>query len=190
MGKAYVLTRDQGRILKIEREWIAGSRELNGTRRFSLIVLFFGWVTAASANVIIPAFGTPYFSMLFYASAWSTVLISETLVYQFFNRTSPIWKGVLFVLSANIISWFAGLSISGMLPDGMYIDEMGFPQRGPEFRQYVMLGFLLAYVLSVVIEGAVLKMLAWKFTIKAPFKMALLANTLSYVLLVAVLTLF
>ena len=64
-------------------------------------------------------------------------------------------------------------------------ESVGHMRRDANFTLYMCLGFLIAYVLSVVIEGALLVSWARKYGCGNPFKVALVGNTFSYVFLAA-----
>jgi hypothetical protein len=100
------------------------------------------------------------------------------------------WKSIgpfrsfLLVCFVNAISWIAGILITG------YFFPSGYSGVGPgnfhpdkNFSLYAGLGFIIAFFLSVLIEGSLLISWARKYGEARPFRVALIGNTASYAVL-------
>lgn len=152
-------------------------------KSIGLFVLLLLASVGARANVIFPAFAAAYISTLFFPVALISALTVEALIYRWRCSSLSIPTILMLVVAVNVVSWFAGVVITGVLPSGLVNSEEGIVTGGPNFSLYATLAFPVAYVLSVLIEGAVLKLSAVKFTIAEPFKLSLIANTGSYIVL-------
>jgi hypothetical protein len=71
------------------------------------------------ADVIFPAFASPYFSILFFPVAGVCAITTEVLVFRRYNRGISLWRIVGFVIYANVVSWVAGTIIGFVLPSGL-----------------------------------------------------------------------
>ena len=149
------------------------------------------------ANMIFPAFMhpsvisllMPYIAIWILASEWkmAVYLIEKDAV---LDHAIEIKKGRIFmlILGANIVSSVAGMILAPHLPTGViYVeraDMHGMMYRVPTFDDswgtYVNLAYILAYVLSVVIEGSVLRLCSKRFCIPTPWKKSVLMNSVSY----------
>jgi len=145
-----------------------------------------GMSTSAYADVIFPAFAGPYVSMLFFPVAAAAILLSEAAIYKILSSKSSIPAVLLLVVTANVLSSVVGVVITAVLPSGLVEGPQGGIVGGPDFSLYFKLSFVLAYLLSILIEGTILKLGSGKFSIDRPYLLSLVANTASYVLLVAI----
>jgi hypothetical protein len=135
-----------------------------------------------SANVIFPAFATPYLAPIFFPLSILAVLLTEGAVYKLLCRSLGLGTIAVLVICVNAISWLAGVLLANFLPSGLILDQ-GAVRNGPEFGKYMYWSFPVAYMLSVLIEGGALKLASRKVPIPAPFKLSFWANTASYVVL-------
>lgn len=155
-------------------------------RLIAILGILVATVTVAEANVIFPAFSAPYVSQILFPIALVSVLVIETSIYKLRSPALGLMAAVLLVPAVNAVSWFAGVLITGSLfPSGLVKSSQGFITTGPQFMLYAMWGFLVAYALSVLIEGVCLKLAARKWPIPSPFTLSLFANTASYITLAA-----
>ena len=76
-----------------------------------------------------------------------------------------------------------GIVLANFLPSGQVTNENRVITNSPDFDLYATLGFAVAYILSVIIEAAVLKLVAGKVGIRYPVKLSLYSNTASYIVL-------
>lgn len=144
------------------------------------------------ANVIIPAFSVPYTAALLFPVAGISVLIAETAVFKLTHQTVAWWKSAFLVLGMNAVSTVIGFIISAFLPDGLEPRLMGsgehavwISQPGDNWTTLMYIAFPVAYVLSILIEYAVVRMMK-RIPIDRPFRTVAFANTLSYILLITV----
>lgn len=148
-------------------------------------------VTSAQANVIFPAFTAPYVAQMFFPVVLLSVLIVEATIYKWRCQNLSIRTLLFLVVAVNIVSWLAGLLITRFLfPSGLVKSSEGMLAPGPDFTLFELLGFFIAYVLSVLIEGGCLKAASLMWSVQAPFTLALLANTASYIALSVLVWLF
>ncbi len=152
-------------------------------RKYLLLAALLLVNTAVSSNVIFPAFAAPYVSVLFLPLALAAVLVIETALYKYLDKSLSIPVAILLVIVANTISWFVGMAIALVLPDGLAVNEKGMLVTGHDFSLYAKLAFGVAYILSVAIEAAVLKVISMKIALVSPVKISLLSNTASYFVL-------
>jgi hypothetical protein len=156
-------------------------------RRYTAGLPLLLFALTASADVIFPAFTAPYVSALVFPVALVAILASEGAVYKLAWRHLSTGVVALLVVGANLVSSIAGFGIALLLPDGLVIDpRIHVVQPGPDFYRYAGLGFVLAYILSICIEGGVLKLASHKYSLSRPFRVSLLANTASYILLAGI----
>jgi hypothetical protein len=108
------------------------------------------------ADVIFPAFSAPYLSLLFFPIAALLAISSEIIAFKCRYRSLPISRTVWIALVANLVSWMIGLILSLVLRSGLVPKIMrgGFKtvEPGPHFQVFVICGFIVAFILSVVIE--------------------------------------
>ncbi len=159
------------------------------------------------ANVMFPAFMTPYIAPLFMPLMLVWILGSEwkMLVYllekdTIRDNTIEIEKGWVFVmvLGANVLSSAAGMLLAPHLPTGLNRVEKtamdGTIYSVFEFNDswgsYVKVSYVLAYALSIAIEGGVLRFSPKRFRVSKAWKKSWLINSVSYggILLFYVLT--
>ena len=145
------------------------------------ILLFASPVTVA--NVIIPAVGAVYFSIFTYPLILLWVFASESAAYIQLNNSHKKRNLLGLVLIANCISWMAGVYFSMLLPLPYgYMKGVYPPTPQPsEFVPYAIMGVVLAYILSIVIEYLVLKSVVRFVRLGEPFKLSIVANSLSYI---------
>ena len=143
----------------------------------------------AQADVIFPAFSAIYIFQVFLPYIIVGVLVIEILAYKRYCPTLPTNTAIRLAVVANLVSWLAGVVITGLLPSGLIPNQSGRLSWGRHFVLYSILGFFVAYVLSVLIEGACLQRAARKhIEIVAPYRMSLYANTAGYAILALLTT--
>lgn len=140
--------------------------------------------TIAHADVIFPAFSAIYVFQVYFPYIIASVLVIEILAYKRYCPILPTNTAIRLAIVANLVSWFAGIIITGLLPSGLIPNHAGRLSWGPHFVLFAILGFFVAYVLSVLIEGACLQRAARKhIEIVTPYRMSLYANTAGYAVL-------
>ncbi|MDD5260441.1 MAG: hypothetical protein PHD76_01195 [Methylacidiphilales bacterium] len=146
------------------------------------------------ADVIFPAFSAPYFADFFFPMAAGLAIASEILVFKFRYKSLLSWfRACWFAILANIVSWIFGLILSLILPSGLVpkVERAGdhpisIITQGPNFTILMICGFILAYLLSICIEYAVWRRLLKSSPLPSLFTTCIIANTVSYCLLVSI----
>jgi hypothetical protein len=139
------------------------------------------------ADVIFPVFFAPYF--IFFGLPWAILLalLAEIMIYRFMVKGPSLTATSVFTVSANLISWLFGVFITFFLPDNFarrVIDARG----EPAFPAYaVAVAFVVAWALSVLIEGGLWKCVLLKHPELPLWKATAVANAASYALLLGVL---
>jgi len=154
------------------------------SRGIAIVLAFLS--TGAYANVIFPAFVGPYISIAMFPLAGAAILLSESVVYKVACRQLSIPTVLLLVVVANVVSSIIGIGVAFFLPDGLVYGTTGVVVGGPNFSLYFNLSFVLAYLISILIEGAILKFASSWFAISRPFLVSIAANTVSYLFLVSI----
>ena len=143
----------------------------------------------ASANIIFPIFTTPYVISIFLPVILPAVFIIESIVYRKKSNNTLSWKAIIpLVLVTNIVSWILGFIIASPIPDEALNINNFLKDRYHTFT--IIVSVILAYILSIIIEGAVLKVISKKLNIEKPFYLSLFANTYSYGALSAICIIF
>ena len=144
------------------------------------------------ANVIFPAFATPYATAFLLPVAGICAVVTEVMVFHLLNKRLGLGIVVGLVIAVNIVSTVIGFIIADALPDGLVLTTRGegvqqFIESGPGplFLLYAILGYILALILSVVIEYGIVRLII-RSKIAKPFKTVTLANVAGYLALVAV----
>jgi hypothetical protein len=145
------------------------------------------------ADVIFPAFQAPYGAPLLFPVAGISAIVVEVVVFWLLNRHLTIGKIVVVVVLANTVSGAVGFSLTAILPSGLVprlVDagrhQTHILQPGPRFNTYMILGFVVGFILSVVIEYGVVRLLTGWARLAKPLMTVTLANLASYVALVAI----
>lgn len=157
---------------------------MNPNPKASLPLLMMALLSAgpASANVIFPAFAAPYVVTVFVPLLVLAVVLTETLVLYFRERSAGFGNALLWVSLANIASWVVGVVLSAtLLPSGLVA---GNP--GPLFETLMWIAIPVALVLSVLIEAGVLLLLARKHIARSPWITMAIANVASYLIVTVV----
>jgi len=143
--------------------------------------------------VIFPAITAPFVVPILVPPSVFFALASEVAVYQLLNRELGLNRSLLLVMVANIVSWCVGIGIAGLIPTSLFPSGLttqsppGVTVTGSDFDKLVLIAYLAAYILSILIEYAVLRLaIKHKFPIKKPLLTALIANTVSYILLLII----
>ncbi len=156
-------------------------------KKYLLALLVLLSSTSAMANAIFPAFASPYVVPAFFPLALIAVLCIETIIYKLASKKTPIFQVFLLAGVANGASWITGFIISFFLPSGhISVGDQAFIM-GPDFKLYASWGYVIAYVLSVIIEGFVVKASVKKMHFNSPFPLSFYANSASYSALVVLL---
>lgn len=142
------------------------------------------------ANVIFPAFATPYVYGMLFPVASIAAVTTEVIVFRLINRELPWIRIVGIVVLVNVVSAILGFAIAAALPSGLEPTMLGEGENrfqsiapGPKYATYAMFGWLLAFALSVVIESGIVKMCFECTALRRPFVTVGLANIASYVTL-------
>jgi hypothetical protein len=166
------------------QELIDGRQHYSPVKKHFITPMFLLFSTSASANVIFPAFAAPHFApALNFPLLVIAVLFIEVGIYKLASHNTPIYHLALMVAVANGASWIAGIMITMFLPSGLVTGEYGI-EAASSFTLYATLGYVVAYVLSVIIEGYIVKGSSVKMGVASPFKWSFYANSGSYLTLV------
>jgi len=146
------------------------------------------------ADVIFPAFSAPYLSLLFFPIAALLAISSEIFTFKCRYKSLPLSRTVWITLVANFVSWMIGLLLSLVLPSGLVpkIMRSGFKTiaPGPHFQVFVICGFIVAFILSIVIEYFVWKRLSKKSPLPSLSVTSFIAHIASYGILILIAYLY
>jgi uncharacterized membrane protein YidH (DUF202 family) len=139
------------------------------------------------ADVIFPAFSTPYVSPLLFPVAGIAAIGTEWFCYRHFS-SSEDYPDLGDITLANLVSWFAGIIISYFLPSGLV--AKAFPggtgthlSSGPHFTSFAVVGFFLACILSIVIEYGSLRWSTREHQVERLFRLSAISNVAGYLVL-------
>ena len=137
------------------------------------------------ANIV---FLVPGFFMQF-SDSWPLIamvaaLATEWMVFARLEDDRGKARTLLLVLHLNFWSWFAAWFLLPAIPlllhtTDIWLDGLGILQT-PERRAKVALACAIAYILTVAIEYAMLRVFYKEAEWNSPFKTVLIANSLSY----------
>ncbi len=128
------------------------------------------------ANVIVPAFSTPYVGPIL---VWPFLLVAfagEVLVFWLFNRNVRVGIIVGFLLLANAVSTLLGFVLVQWLPTGY--DPTWQPTAA--YGLYAKWSWGGAYGVSVLVEGLILRVTEGRSGLTRIFSAAFLGNAVSY----------
>ncbi len=140
------------------------------------------------ANVIFPAFTTPYVSPILFPIAGIAAVVSELYCYRRFSSVNGI-PTLSDVIGANMMSWLVGVLLGQVLPSGLAKKvigaEMEILTEGPYFTGYAIIGFFVACLLSVFVEGWFLRFCSRHESelMEGAYGLAGIANLVSYLVL-------
>jgi hypothetical protein len=137
------------------------------------------------ADVIFPAFYTPYIAQIFYPIAAITGLGAEVVFYRWWSKDDRLGRIILVVVVANVSSSAVGMLIAAYLPNG-YNPGRG-RWNGPAWRELATVAWVVAFVVSVLIEWPLVLLFRRFLRIRRTFLAVLLANASTYVVLLIVL---
>lgn len=145
------------------------------------------------ANVIFPAFSAPYVAQLLFPIAGIATILTEVWWFRKKYESLEFLPTLLFVAVANVISGAAGFLLSSMLPSGLVPKVIHSGDRpfttvtqGPNFLPLMIIGFLVALVLSILIEYPIWKWLTRKSLLPNLFANVSLAHVFSYAALILI----
>ncbi len=146
------------------------------------------------ANVIFPAFTAPYVSVLVFPVAGVAAITTEAYVFYRLNTYLTVGESLKLVLVANIVSGLIGFILAALLPSGLVSQATESGQsiltQGPRWGLFAILGYCLAFALSIGIEGLVLKSYGKSIALLHIWRTVAWANTASYAALIGVYLLF
>jgi hypothetical protein len=145
------------------------------------------------ADMIFPLFTLPYDIFLGAPLMIIAALLVEGGVFFWMRPSIGTWRIVAGTLGANALSWVCGMVLFTVLPlpnIGSYY-EMAPNARGLHYGPgAVLLSFLVAFVLSVLLEFPVWRLVVRKMPGMKVFVPTVVANVASYLLLLAALFVF
>jgi hypothetical protein len=127
-----------------------------------------------------PGLAAPYLPVLFAPYLWlGGVAIEAAMIYAF-NRQLGFARVAGVTVAANVVSWVVGLITAVALSDLVF-----FPPPWP--RPYVLaFAVLLAFVLSIGVEYGFLMLVFRRTRLNRRFFSIFLANTASFLFLLAI----
>lgn len=138
-------------------------------------------------NLVYPAFAAPYMSALLFPLAGAAAMLSEVIVYCRLNKETRRPWIVVSVVFVNVVSSLIGIAIANLLPSGLTQKLIEAGDRhtsvlavGPNYTLLALAGFVVALLLSIVIEYFLLKPFAGRIKIHDPFRTVKWANITSY----------
>ena len=141
------------------------------------------------ADVIFPAFYAPYVAQIFSPLAALAALATEIFFYRWWSKEARIGRLAVVVVVANVASSVVGMIIAAYLPTGY---NPAFPRgsqgpwHAPEWIQLATIAWVLAFLVSIVIEWPVLVLFRRFVRIPRALLASTFANAASYVALLAV----
>ena len=142
------------------------------------------------ADVIFPAFYTPYIAQIFYPLAAIAALCAEVIFYRWWSKDNRVGRIVLVVVVVNIVSSAAGMLTASFLPTG-YNPAFQSAGRGtwsgPGWSALATAAWVVAFIVSVLIEWPLVLLFRRLVRIPRAFVAVLFANAISYIVLLAIL---
>jgi hypothetical protein len=142
------------------------------------------------ADVIFPAFYTPYVTQIFFPLAAIMALCTEAIFYKWWCKEASVGRIVVVVLVVNIASSAAGMLIASYLPTGYnpaFQSARSGPWSGPGWNALATLAWIVAFIVSVLIEWPLVLLFRRMVRIPRAFLAVLFANACSYVVLLVIL---
>jgi len=141
------------------------------------------------ADVIFPAFFVPYVAQIFFPFAAVAALTAEVLFYRWWSKNMHLGRLIVVVLVANVVSSVIGMIVASFLPTGYnpaFRAGQHVPWHAPEWFDYATLAWLVAFIISVLVEWPVVMLLRRVVAIQRTFIAVLFANAASYLVLLLV----
>lgn len=149
------------------------------------------------ANVIFPAFTAPYVSAMLFPFAGISAIAVEIGVFRVMNRKTSWWNITKLVIFVNLFSSVIGFLIAGVLPSGLEdtmvsVGDYQYSRikEGPMFTTYCIFGFIVAFILSIMIEYPIAKICRNAVIIDNHFATVGFANLASYLTLIVAAVLY
>jgi hypothetical protein len=150
------------------------------------------------ADVIFPAFSAPYVAWCFFPIAALLSMLAEVLVFRFATQQLTWLRAMAGTAQANLASWIFGLLLSLVLPSGLVPRFIRQPDGhsfqtngpGPRFSLYMVMGFVVAYLLSILIEVRMWRRFTRNDPIPQCLRVCIWANTASYLILIGIAFLY
>ena len=143
------------------------------------------------ADMVMP-FMLPYMLWLWFFPITFLALMLEMLVFKLAYKNLRLFSVVASTLGANAASWFIGIFLSVLLlPRDLARVPNGHGSfyfvHGPNYERDIYLGVIVAFLLSIVLEWGVWRIILRNQPRRSLGLMTALANVLSYALLVTCL---
>jgi hypothetical protein len=143
----------------------------------------------AVADVIFPAFYTPYVVQLLRPIAAVAGLTAEFLFYFWWNGKPHPGRLATLVIVANVASSVTGVVIASFLPTG-YNPAFRSTGRGPwhdaSWNNLAIIAWVFAFVISVLIEWPIVVAFRRFVVVPRAFAAVVFANATSYLVLLGV----
>jgi hypothetical protein len=142
------------------------------------------------ADVIFPAFYTPYVAQAFYPLAAIMALCAEVIFYRCWSKDTRVGRLILMVIVVNVVSSAAGMLIASYLPTGYnpaFQSVRGGPWNGPGWNALATMAWIVAFIISVLVEWPLVLLFGRTVRIPRAFLAVLFANACSYVVLLVIL---
>lgn len=125
------------------------------------------------------AFLTPYM-VSFFPPLLLAVVIIETGVCYKIGKTKTGSKAFGYILAANIVSTVVGVPLASLFPTGL-VPVDGVMRYGNDYEMYSYWGILLGWLVSVLSEAPVYKLISRYTELSSPYKVALIGNTATHI---------
>jgi|WetSurMetagenome_2_1015567.scaffolds.fasta_scaffold10278_3 hypothetical protein len=143
----------------------------------AFIFMFYTATSYAGIGFTPPALSFTYYYMFLLPWLFVVVLILETIVLYYLQKNITVKRAIRVIFISNIVSIILGIFITGLLSPSFSRDDHGYLYMGT-----ALLGVPIAYILSIIIEYIVLRLIK---NIDKPFICSFLMNTTSYGFIVA-----
>lgn len=143
----------------------------------------------AIADVVFPAFYFPYFAQRTYPLAAIAALLVEFLFFTLLNRQHRRLHLLIVVVTANLASSLAGLTLAELLSSGLHYGLAESPDgtQGGRWTALTATIWLVAFAVSIVLEYVVVRAMTRRLPLRHPALTVFAANSASYFVLLAVL---
>ena len=142
------------------------------------------------ADVIMP-FTAAYYAWIWFFPINILALISEMVVFKVTYRDFPLWSVIIGTIGANILSLLFGSFFCEIVGEGIIARKGGiYSGSDPHYDYYLVLGILLALLLSIYIELRFWQTAYRKRALPSLDRTCGIANVVSYTVLLGPIIIF
>lgn len=142
------------------------------------------------ADVIFPAFYTPYVAQIFFPLSAIMALCAEVIFYGWWSKDASVGRIILMVIVVNAVSSAVGMVVAFYLPTGYnpaFRSGGHGPWSSPGWGALAAVAWVVAFIVSVFIEWPLVVLFRRVLPIPRAFLAVLFANASSYVVLLIVM---